>query len=869
MRISLVLLMLLCSIHAYTQSPLPSFKNFTVADGLPSSEVYDVIQDRVGYMWYATDRGVVKYNGYEFETFTTEDGLMDNVVFELYEDPKGRIWMIPMNGKLCFFEGNNIKEYQYNNELIEHLKVRHYQSFQVDKNDNIYVGTTLSGLLQISDKGIVTKTKRGMPCTNIFFGKRDGFVYSYQESNPVKCKKKIFNYHYDNVFVGNSTVSPIRSKGVLIKENLLCFNTAGKLILYNIDSAKIRSEAVFGSRVTSFEKIDGLLFVGLELGGLKVLVEQNGELIEKHHFLSNYTCTSIMKDKEGGYWFPTTQHGVFYTPNLDVLSYSVKNGLYENYIDELGVMGQKLAISYRDEYQIYAENSFSKLHLMNNTSMLIQTAYDSLRFYKKGCIFYYNGEKLMNTCENFVYPNLKSSSIPARKRFKGAIYFFNKREGYRYDEEKFTKISLSKEFSRIEDVEIIDEHTFWIGALTGLYKKTAKGIKAMSTVDSLFSYRVIGLDRTEKYELIVGTRGAGIILIQGDDIININTNNGLIVNDITSLYVDEEENIWVATNRGLNRIDANNIANIDFYSTNDGLISNEITNVRRIMNKVYVATKRGLSIIDLDAHKKTNMGVNTRIVSVKLNDELISHQSIIDISPNDKYLEINYLGINYAALGNIQYRYRIKEISNKWQYTKNRVLKLDIFPERGTYAIEIMARKLPDGVWSKKAKMITLKFHPPFYKTGWFLITALSLFFILIYIGFRIKVLAYNRHILQEIMSRLLKKLGKQSYLIIELDKKQIRINEADILFIQSFKDYVEIKTVSDKYLYRSTLKNMEGKLPSINFIRVHRSYLIQKDKVDGISKDELIIQNHQIPIGKTYQSKLSGLKNQFSRLNN
>ena len=57
--------------------------NFGVNDGLPSSECYEIIQDSKGYIWFGTDRGVVKYNGYEFITYTTKEGLNNNVVFYL------------------------------------------------------------------------------------------------------------------------------------------------------------------------------------------------------------------------------------------------------------------------------------------------------------------------------------------------------------------------------------------------------------------------------------------------------------------------------------------------------------------------------------------------------------------------------------------------------------------------------------------------------------------------------------------------------------------------------------------------------------------------------------------------------------------
>ena len=55
-----------------------SLINYNVENGLPSSEVYGVVQDSEGYMWFTTDRGVSKFNGYDFINYTTKDGLIDN-----------------------------------------------------------------------------------------------------------------------------------------------------------------------------------------------------------------------------------------------------------------------------------------------------------------------------------------------------------------------------------------------------------------------------------------------------------------------------------------------------------------------------------------------------------------------------------------------------------------------------------------------------------------------------------------------------------------------------------------------------------------------------------------------------------------------
>ena len=76
--IVILILFLLTSVSTYSQSP--SFKKYTVEDGLPSNEVYHVIQDKKGYIWFATDNGVSRFDGYKFQNFDLEDGLPDNTM---------------------------------------------------------------------------------------------------------------------------------------------------------------------------------------------------------------------------------------------------------------------------------------------------------------------------------------------------------------------------------------------------------------------------------------------------------------------------------------------------------------------------------------------------------------------------------------------------------------------------------------------------------------------------------------------------------------------------------------------------------------------------------------------------------------------
>lgn len=92
-----------------------------------------------------------------------------------------------------------------------------------------------------------------------------------------------------------------------------------------------------------------------------------------------------------------------------------------------------------------------------------------------------------------------------------------------------------------------------------------------------------------------------------------------------------------------------------------------------------------------------------------------------------------------------------------------------------------------------------------------------------------------------------------------------IKINNSDIVWIESLGDYVILYTEKEKFILHSTMKAMDAKLPSSDYIRVHRSYIMRIDKIESIKDDIITYKEKIIPIGKTYRkevySKLKRLK--------
>lgn len=98
-----------------------------------------------------------------------------------------------------------------------------------------------------------------------------------------------------------------------------------------------------------------------------------------------------------------------------------------------------------------------------------------------------------------------------------------------------------------------------------------------------------------------------------------------------------------------------------------------------------------------------------------------------------------------------------------------------------------------------------------------------------------------------------------KKYLLVKSEYKIIKINFDDILFIAGMKDYVRIhlKTRSMTVTTLQNLKDFEKKLPPIEFIRVHKSYIVAAQHIDCIAKNVITIANHSIPVGEAFRGKM------------
>lgn len=101
---------------------------------------------------------------------------------------------------------------------------------------------------------------------------------------------------------------------------------------------------------------------------------------------------------------------------------------------------------------------------------------------------------------------------------------------------------------------------------------------------------------------------------------------------------------------------------------------------------------------------------------------------------------------------------------------------------------------------------------------------------------------------------------SSKSYVFLKVDKKMVKIYLDEILYIESLKDYVRIRTVYEDLVTHQNLNTMAKILPADSFVRIHKSYTISVDKVKSIEGNCVEIASKLLPIGRSYRKEVKDL---------
>ncbi|WP_294331573.1 LytTR family DNA-binding domain-containing protein [uncultured Chryseobacterium sp.] len=100
--------------------------------------------------------------------------------------------------------------------------------------------------------------------------------------------------------------------------------------------------------------------------------------------------------------------------------------------------------------------------------------------------------------------------------------------------------------------------------------------------------------------------------------------------------------------------------------------------------------------------------------------------------------------------------------------------------------------------------------------------------------------------------------IKEETHFFVKSSGQQHRINFKNILYVESIRDYINIKTAEQEYIVLDTLKSMEQQLPGMSFIRIHKSFIVNLHQINNVAgKKVTLISGNEIPVGESYRMNL------------
>lgn len=279
---------------------------YTIENGLPSNNVYNVYRDKKGFLWFATDKGVARHNGVTFEQYTVADGLPDNEIFLFREDYEGRMWMQTYNGKLCYYKDGKF----YSEKNTPFLKL----TFQTMNTSGIDIGLDKSIVFLFMDRSwFVNITDNRVKSYNIReLEKKFGELENVKKinSNQLLLQYRTIQVYIDTLGKITGTKN-YKKKGAFIR-----YTANDEIYLLNGDSIYNWNEQALyqlPEQLRNELPNPGSLIEAFYDQSRQMYCTRNGLYMSTgEHLLEGKTVTGAYTDINGDYWVTTIRYGAYY-----------------------------------------------------------------------------------------------------------------------------------------------------------------------------------------------------------------------------------------------------------------------------------------------------------------------------------------------------------------------------------------------------------------------------------------------------------------------------------------------------------------------------------------------------------------------------
>ncbi len=702
-------------------------------NGLPQNTVHAVLQTRDGYMWFATEGGVVRFDGVRFEVYDRQNTpeLKSNNIRALAEGADGSLWIASAAG-LVRFKGDQHTAFT----TREGLPGNNVWAVRADRAGGLWAATT-DGLARLENNRFTAVATGSV--IRAFAENREGALCIATQDGI-----KIFQHGRFEDAPGE----PVSAKGqteVLLRDSAggWWMGTANGLLLEDRDRSTLYTvrDGLPSNRITAlYEDREGSVWVGTDAGAARI-ANRKVERFSLGDVLAGEMILSFHEDREGDLWAGTESNGVTILREQKFTTYTDAESAAQDVVrcvfeDSSGAVWMGTG---GQGVRRFAGGQFSAITTKNGLSsdQVFALAQDA------------NGDLLVGTPDglNRIHSGVISVLTSAdgladdfvRSIFldsDGSLWIGTRRGVSHFRAGRFETYTQRNGLGSNLVGAVLRGHggELWIGTLNGLSRFENGRIVNFTTKDGLSSDVITALYEDREGSLWIGTEEGGLNRYREGKFTHFSAAAGL-PHAIYGISEDGSENLWMAASTGVYRANARELnrfastgagdITVVSYGTGDGLSISECTAGghpavwRGEAGGLWFATPKGAALLPPEEESVNGVPPPVVIESVSVDDRSYDPADLKEVKPGHSRFSFEYAGLSFVAPQKVRFRYKLEGFDRDWIDAGTRRVAYYTNIPAGDYRFRVLARN-HDGIWNESGATLQFRLLPHFYRTYWF-----------------------------------------------------------------------------------------------------------------------------------------------------
>jgi len=787
--------------------------------GLPQNNVLAIAQTADGYLWLATEEGLVRFDGVRFTVINKENtpSLQGNDIRALLVDRLDNLWIGTNGGGLTRYKDGSFATFTTRDGLANDAILALHE----DPHGAIWIGTDGGGMSRYANGKFQTfSTKEGLPDDAVFAlcTGPDGSLWIGTHAGLARLQNNRFVSYSMKDGLGKDDIRSVyadRHGDVWIGTNGggLGRFTDGHFATYTT------RDGLSGNMIWSIgEDVAGSLWIGTGDGGLSRFRDGHYSSYTTKAGLPSDEVWTTFEDKEGNLWLGTKSGLV-----------RLKGGAFTTFTTKEGLSSDVILPVFEDrDGAIWAGTSASGLNRLKDGKVTVYTTKDGL---PSDSIFSINQDgagtlwagtrKGLARLQNGHFDKvsgLPNEVVQCSFRDHNGDLWIGTRGGLSlYSGGKFTTFS-SKDGLSNDNVHSIYEdasRVLWVGTGGGGVDKFENGRFTAYTRSSGLSNNVVWAIAADSTGTLWFGTNNGLNQFKDGKFTVFTTRNGLFDDAIFLILDDHRGNLWMTSNRGVFRVasaDLNAFAEGKSqsirsfaYGVADGMKSKECNGGFQPMGwrgkdgKLYFPTQKGLSALDPLRLDNAPLAPNVVIEQVVVEHKDFDPKKPIQLPPGKGEMEFQFTALSLVAPEKIHFKYMLEGFDKDWVEAGTRRVAYYTNIPAGEYRFRVTASN-HEGVWNEKGASSAITLRPHFYQTYTFALicSVIAAGFFVVAFRLRMRQLRANETKLVLLVDERTRALAHQARALQESEKRfrQLAENIHEIFWM--------VDPRNGKYLYVS-----------------------------------------------------------------